>query len=88
LQTPWWVLVFRRPVGGDVSNQNIQRRLYQPIDLPALLQLNQQEIDWLIKTAQLNPMRIAGEIRFDSRQVDALIDTYLQVAKRKGNYVQ
>lgn len=62
--------------------------MYQPEELPVVLQLSPEQIDWLINTGQLNPIRIAGEIRFDSRQLDGLIDTYLQVAKRKDKHVQ
>jgi hypothetical protein len=64
------------------------RRLYQPAELPTVLQLSQEQINWLTNTGQLNPIRIAGEIRYDSRELDALIDTYLQIAKRKKTYVQ
>jgi hypothetical protein len=64
------------------------RRLYQSMELPGVLQLSQEQIDFLVRTGQLNPIRIAGEVRFDSRELDALIDTYLQIAKRKTSYVQ
>jgi hypothetical protein len=50
------------------------RRLYQPMELPGILQLSQEEIDWLIRTGPLNPIRIAGPKRFDSRNVSQLID--------------
>jgi hypothetical protein len=73
--------------GGEMPIQS-DRRLYQQIDLPGALQLSQEQIGWLISTGQLNPIRIAGEVRFDSRELDALIDTYLQITKRKKNYVQ
>ena len=62
---------------------NSDRRLYQAMELPEVLQLSQEQIDWLINTDQLHPIRIAGEVRFDSRELDALIDTYLQISKRK-----
>lgn len=65
-----------------------ERHLYQSGELPGLLQLTQEQVDWLIHTGQLNPIRIAGEDRVDSREVDALIDTYVQIAKRKKSYVQ
>ena len=65
-----------------------ERRLYQPMELPGVLQLNQEQIDWLVNTGQLNPIRIAGEVRFDSRELDALVDTYIQIARRKKTYVQ
>lgn len=64
-----------------------ERRLFQPAELPTVLQLSKEQIDWLATTGQLNPIRIAGEIRYDSREVDALINTYIQIAKRKRTYV-
>ncbi len=63
------------------------RRLYTPAELPSVLQLSQGQIDWLINTDQLHPIRIAGEVRFDSRELDAVIGTYLQIAKRKKHNV-
>jgi hypothetical protein len=65
-----------------------ERRLYQIGQLPDVLQLSATQIDWLVNTGQLNPIRIAGEVRFDSRELDALINTYQQIAKRKKPYVQ
>jgi hypothetical protein len=53
-----------------------------------VLKLSQEQIDWLINTDQLHPIRIAGEIRFESRELDRLINTYLQIATRKASYVQ
>ena len=64
------------------------RRLYQSVELPDVLQLTTEQTDWLIRTGQLNPIRIAGEVRFDSRELDALIDTYAHIARRKKTYVQ
>jgi hypothetical protein len=69
-----------------VSTQS-DRRLYQLAELPEVLQLTQEQIDWLINTDQLHPIRIAGEVRFDSRELDAVIVTYLQIAKRKKHNV-
>ena len=63
-----------------------QARLYQPAELPALLQLTQDQIDQLVRTGQLRPMRICGEERIDSREVDQLIDTYHQIAERKKEH--
>lgn len=59
------------------------RRLYVAGDLPALLQLTQEQIDHLVKTGQLRTIRICGEVRIDSHELEALIETYAQVAKRK-----
>lgn len=65
-----------------VSQQ--ERRLYQPEELPELLQLTQEEVDHLIRTGQLLKIRICGVERIDSREVDRLIATYNQVAERKN----
>jgi hypothetical protein len=64
------------------------RRLHQSADLPNLLQLAQEQIDWLVKTGQLNPIRIAGEVRFDSRDIDRLIKTYKAIANRRNSNVE
>jgi hypothetical protein len=59
------------------------RRLYAGAELPELLQLTQEQIDWLVNTRQLQPIKICGESRYDSRQIDDLIDTYLTTASRR-----
>jgi hypothetical protein len=63
-------------------------RLYQSTELLEVLHMTQEKIDSLIVTDQLHPIRIAGEVRFDSREIDALIYPYLPIAKRKKTYVQ
>jgi hypothetical protein len=66
-----------------------ERRLYQPGELPALLQLTPEQVDHLIRTGQLCTIRICGEDRVDSREVDRLINIYRQVAERRNQlYVQ
>jgi hypothetical protein len=69
-------------------NPNTDRRLYQIGQLPDLLQLSPDKIDWLVKTGQLRTIRICGEVRFDSNEVSQLIETYNQIAKRKLDHVQ
>jgi predicted DNA-binding transcriptional regulator AlpA len=67
------------------------RRLYLAGELPALLQLSQEQIDRLVKTGQLRALRIAGEVRFDSNELDELIETYKQIERRKNpnvNFIQ
>lgn len=66
------------------------RRLYTGTELPALLRLTPEQVDRLINTGQLRPIRICGEVRFDSRELDELVETYKQIAQRKANatYVQ
>lgn len=60
------------------------RRLYQPGELPAVLQLNQEQVNHLFRTGQLRRIRICGEDRIDSQEVDQLITTYKQIAERKN----
>jgi hypothetical protein len=64
------------------------RRLYLPEELPAVLQLNQEQVDLLVRTGQLRPIRICGELRFNARELDSLIQTYQQIADRKEPRVQ
>jgi hypothetical protein len=65
-----------------------ERRLYEPEELPAVLDLNQEQVDLLVRTGQLRSIRIWGETRFDSNELDQLIETYKQIANRKKEYVQ
>jgi hypothetical protein len=64
-------------------NPSPDRRLLQRSDLPALLQLTLEQIDWLVSTRQITPLRICGQLRFDSRDVNELIETYKQTSTRK-----
>jgi hypothetical protein len=63
------------------------RRLYVATELPTLLQLSQEQIDRLVGTGQLRSIRICGEIRFDSHELDALIETYKQIERRNNPHV-
>jgi hypothetical protein len=64
------------------------RRLLTQEEVGAVLQLDSSRVEWLVNTDQIRPIRIAGAIRFDSRELDALIETYKQIATRKENRVQ
>lgn len=59
------------------------RRLLQRSDLIELLQLPDPKVQWLIDTHQIRALRLCGEERFDSRELDQLIETYKQIANRK-----
>ena len=65
-----------------------ERRLYRTHELPTILQLTQKQVDQLVRTGQLRPIRICGEERFDSNELDQLIDTYKQITQRKREHVQ
>lgn len=64
------------------------RRLLQRADLMALLQLPAPKVEWLIATHQIRSLLLCGEERFDSRELDGLIETYKQIAERKEPNVQ
>ena len=64
-------------------SQETDRRLYTRSELPHLLQLTQEQIDWLVSTRQLQPLQICGEIRFDSQDIDELIGTYKTTSSRR-----
>lgn len=60
------------------------RRLLQKSDLPALLQLPEPKVQWLIDTKQIRSILICGEERFDTHEIDRLIATYQQITERKN----
>jgi hypothetical protein len=64
-------------------NVNRERRLYAGIELSALLQLSEEQVSWLVNTRQLQPLNICGQMRFDSRDVEGLIQTYKVTASRR-----
>jgi uncharacterized protein (UPF0261 family) len=74
--------------GDTPLDSTTTRRLLTKEEIGAVLQLGDSQVQWLISTEQVRPIRIAGEIRFDSRELDALIETYKQIANRKENRVQ
>jgi hypothetical protein len=63
-------------------------RLLRKTDLMALLQLPEPQIKWLVDTQQIRTILLCGEERFDSRELDRLIQTYKQIAERKEPRVQ
>jgi hypothetical protein len=69
-------------------NPSPERRLYRVEQLPGLLELNPDQIERLVATGQLRTIRICGEIRCDSLEINQLIETYSQIAKRNNEYVQ
>lgn len=52
------------------------RRLFQAGDVSDRLQLTPDQIDHLVNTGQLRTIQICGQVRFDSRDLNQLIDTY------------
>jgi hypothetical protein len=59
-----------------------ERRLFQRDQVAALLQIPDEDLQWLIDTRQLLELRIRGHARFDSREINQLIESYLTIQGR------
>jgi hypothetical protein len=59
------------------------RRLLVRTEIVSLLQLPDEKVQQLVDTRQLLPIRIAGEERFDSKDLFQLIDAYKITAARR-----
>lgn len=66
------------------SSATRQRRLLTHEEVQMQLTLNDDQVQFLIRTGQINRIRIAGEERFDSREIDGLIDSYRATAQRRA----
>lgn len=60
------------------------RRLLQPEEVTALLQLPDDDLQWLIDTKQLCEIQIRGHRRFDSADVYQLIAEYKSTSQRRS----
>jgi hypothetical protein len=60
-----------------------ERRLFTGDEVSTLLQVSPEQIDWLVSTRQLTPLTLCGMPRFDSRDLDRLIDNYKTTASRR-----
>lgn len=60
------------------------KRLMTQSDVDRYLDLSSDQVQVLIDTRQITAIRIRGEDRFDSRELDLLIDTYKKTAQRRG----
>ena len=48
----------------------------------AVLKLGSDDVRWLIATGQLKEVKLCGQVRYDSRDVFHLVDTYKKVQGR------
>jgi hypothetical protein len=62
------------------------RRLLQRDEVLSRLQLSEEDLDLLIHTCQLRPISICGRERFDSKDLNHLIDTYIQTQSKRSNH--
>jgi hypothetical protein len=60
-----------------------QRRLLRRGDLMALLQLQEHQLQHLVDSRQILALRVAGEERFDSEDLDRFIEAYKTTASRR-----
>jgi hypothetical protein len=60
-----------------------ERRLLLHGEIVSLLQLPEEKVQQLVDTQQLLPIRIAGEERFDSKDLHQLIEVYKATASRR-----
>jgi hypothetical protein len=70
--------------GSHAGDDKSYRRLLCRADVLDVLQLTEEKVDHLVATRQLTPFRLAGEERYDSRDLDRLIDTYITTASRRA----
>jgi hypothetical protein len=59
------------------------RRLLTKEEIGAMLNLDENQVQFLIGTDQVRPIRIAGEVRFDSLDINRLIEAYKTTASRR-----
>jgi hypothetical protein len=67
---------------GPITNRH--RRLLTREEVHMQLGLDSEQVQFLINTRQITRIRIAGEERFDSREIDGLIDSYKATAQRRA----
>lgn len=71
-----------RPVApGEQSSRT--RRLLLRDEVLWLLRLTDEQFQLLVNTRQITTIRICGVERFDSKDIDRLIDTYNNTASRR-----
>jgi hypothetical protein len=65
--------------------QGVEQRMLLTVDeVMNLLQLEKPQVKWLANTAQIQPIQICGQERFDVRDVRRLVDSYkITQARRK-----
>lgn len=61
----------------------IKARLLKLSQVAELLQLAIEKVMWLADTGQLVQIPIAGEVRFDVRDVERLVSDYRRVQENK-----
>lgn len=66
-----------------LATKRTDRRLLRRAEIQEILELSEEQVQYLINTRQITAIRIAGEERFDSRDIERLIDGYKATASRR-----
>jgi hypothetical protein len=69
---------------GATNPWSPSRRLMSRSEVDRYLALSSDQVQSLINTRQITVIRVKGEERIDSRDLDLLIETYKATAKRKA----
>jgi hypothetical protein len=72
------------PQGILGGTARVHRRLLIRQEALGLLQLSDEQLQLLVNTRQVTVIRIAGEERFDSRDLEQLIESYKTTASRRA----
>lgn len=73
-------------LGVDTPAMNrSQRRLLRHEEVCTFLQLSREQVQLPINTRQIVGIRIAGEERFDARDLERLIAAYKTTAQRRAS---
>jgi hypothetical protein len=64
-------------------NKPLLRRLLDRVEAVSYLGLDEEQLQALIDTRQITPIRIAGVERFDRNDLDELISAYKTTASRR-----
>lgn len=71
------------PRATECPNGTEETRLFTRIAASEYLQLNPQQLQFLVDTNQLTQLFIVGEERFDRKDLDDLIDAYKLTFRRR-----
>jgi hypothetical protein len=69
---------------GAEAGCNWVPRLIARDEVSLYLNLNAEQVDWLIRTRQLTVLRMRGEERFDRHDIDLMVETYKKISTRRA----
>lgn len=60
-----------------------QRKLYSVVETAELLKSSEADVEWLIRTGQLQPIRLRGKLYILATDIDELLRVYQLVESRR-----